>query len=204
MTATDGGTGWAVWIVGLPGSGKSNLARWLHETLGNRGIPVELMQMDLCRKRYTPTPDYSEAERERAYAMFVDEAAALVGQGRGVLMDGSAYRQSMREYARQRIPRFAEIHVQCALHAAISREARRTQGLVMADLYRKALERQQTGKEVPGLGQVIGVDVLFEEDPAAELIIDNTHLPKERTREIALHFLEQWLKRHVPQQAGIA
>lgn len=189
--------GWTVWIVGLPGSGKSNLARWLHETLRERGEPVRLLQMDQERARYAAQLDeseaYSEAGRLRAYALFVQEAAALAASGQGVLMDGAAYKAEMRQAARRCIPRFAEIHIKCALEVAMRREARRPQGLVMADLYRKALERKATGRVFAGLGQVVGVDVPFEEDPAAECVIDNTWLPLSETRAQALAFLDAWL-----------
>jgi len=64
---------------------------------------------------------------------------------------------------------------------------------VMAELYRKALERKLSGKQFSGLGEVIGVDVSFEVDHGAECIIDNTHLSVEETLGKALHFLDSWL-----------
>jgi adenylylsulfate kinase len=53
----------------------------------------------------------------------------------------------------------------------MEREAARKEGLVLADLYRKSLERKRTGKEFPGLGQVVGVDIPYEEEPNAEVVI---------------------------------
>ena len=197
MHASNNTKGWAVWVVGLPGSGKSSLARWLCETVRARGHDVLLLQMDRERKKYlhlaASTNAYSEAEREQAYARFAAKAAELAAAGHGVIMDGSACKISMRRVARERIRRFAEIHVKCPLEVAMQREARRPQGMVMADLYRKALERQATGRQFPGLGQVIGVDLPFEEDAAAECVIDNTDISKEETRARALAFLEAWL-----------
>ena len=186
-------TGWAIWFVGLPGSGKSALARGVRAHLVGQGYDPVTMQMDVLRKKYVPEPKYTPEERDFAYAAFVDEAADLVRQGRVVLMDGAAYKRSMRIYARQRIPRFAEVHVQCDLEEAMRREAGRPEGLVMADLYAKALERRRTGEQFEGLGEVIGVDVEFEVDPGAEFIIDNTRLPKAETLRKTLHFLDTWL-----------
>ncbi|MEW5774376.1 MAG: adenylyl-sulfate kinase [Thermodesulfobacteriota bacterium] len=187
------GEGFAVWVVGLPGSGKSNLARSVAVALGEWGFDPVHLQMDERRKVYFPEPRYTSEEREAAYRMFAEEAAALVQEGRAVVMDGSAYKAAFRDYARSLIPRFCEIHVQCSLEAAMAREAKRPQGLVMAGLYQKALERQATGKDFPGLGQVIGVDVPFEENPQAECVINNEHIPKQETRERALDFLRSWL-----------
>ncbi|WP_367614090.1 adenylyl-sulfate kinase [Pseudodesulfovibrio alkaliphilus] len=185
--------GFAVWFVGLPGSGKSALARGVRDHLLGRGMETVLLQMDERRKTYFPEPKYTAQEREAAYAMFVDEAVELAWQGRNVLMDGSAHKVVMRARARESIPRFAEVFVRCELDEAIRREAGRPEGLVAADLYRRALRRQQTGEACPGLGEVIGVDVPFEEDPDAEFTIDNTRLTREQTLEKVLHFLDTWI-----------
>jgi len=187
--------GFAVWVVGLPGSGKSNLARALTGIFKSQGFDALYLQMDERRKTYFPHPKYTSEEREAAYRMFAEEGADLVRRGKAVFMDGSAYKTSMREYARSLIPKFAEVHVRCSLESAMQREAKREQGLVMADLYKKAIERKKTGRPCPGLGQVIGVDVPFEENPRAEFVIDNDDIPKEQTRELTLEFLQGWLGR---------
>lgn len=193
MTGGGGRRGWAVWIVGLPGCGKSTLARGVRDALAARGVDAVLLHMDERRKAYFPNPTYTAEERETAYALFAEEAARLTGQGRNVIMDGSAYRVSMRRYARGLIPRFAEIFVHCDLETAMAREAGRPAGQVMAGLYRKALERRETGRSFEGLGEVIGVDAPFERDPAAEFVIDNTALSREKTLGNTLHFLDTWL-----------
>ncbi|MEZ7196396.1 adenylyl-sulfate kinase [Pseudodesulfovibrio karagichevae] len=187
------GDGWAVWVVGLPGSGKSTLARGLRDALGERGVDVVLLQMDERRKAYFPEPEYTGEEREAAYRMFAEEAAGLTCEGRNVIMDGSAHRVSMRRIAREKISRFAEIFVACDLETAMAREAARPAGKVMADLYRKALLRKETGREFDGLGAVIGVDAPFELDPLAEFVIDNSGLSKEETLGKTLHFVDTWL-----------
>jgi len=191
MSVQDAGR--AVWVVGLPGCGKSTLVKSLLLELQGRGLDVLVLEMDQRRKVYFPEPDYSAEERERAYAMFVDEAAELVAKGHFVIMDGSAYKAAFREYARRRIPRFAEIFLACSLESAMEREAGRAEGKVMAGLYEKALRRKETGQGVEGLGEVIGVDVPFERSPDAELVIDNTNLDKAECLGKALHFLDTWL-----------
>lgn len=185
--------GFAVWVVGLPGSGKSNLARAVAAALAEWGFDPLHLQMDERRKVYFPEPKYTSEEREAAYRLFAEEAAEHVRQGRAVVMDGSAYKAAFREYARSLIPRFCEIHVQCSLQAAMAREAKRPQGLVMAGLYQKALERKETGQQFPGLGEVIGVDAPFEESPDAEFVINNENIPKEETRARTMEFLMKWL-----------
>lgn len=185
--------GWAVWFVGIPGSGKSSLARTVHARLLERGVDVVHLEMDERRKSYFPHPKYTPEERRNAYELFVNEASELVREGRGVLMDGSAYRVAMRNQARERISRFAEVFVHCELEEAIRRETLRPAGKVMAGMYRKALIRRQTGEQFEGLGDVIGIDVEFERDECAELVIDNTLLSLAEAVGKTLHFLDSWL-----------
>jgi adenylylsulfate kinase len=187
-------TGAALWFTGLPGSGKSAVARAVRDALEARGLPVTWLSLDAWRKTSFPHPAYTAAERDQAYALFTAEAARIAASGRLVLMDASAPKRAMRDIARATMPRFAEVYVRCSLETAMAREAARPEGLVMAGLYAKALERRATGREFPGLGQVIGVDVPFEENPQAECVVDAEHLTIEQGRDAVLAFLDGWLE----------
>ena len=67
----------------------------------------------------------------------------------------------------------------------MKRESARGEGLVQADLYKKAIERKATGKNYEGLGKVVGVDVPYEENKNAEMVIDSEQLqPEEAARKI--------------------
>ena len=186
--------GMAVWFTGIPGSGKSAVARGVADRLSAQGLDVALLSMDERRKVYFPKPTYSPEEREAAYRMFVDEARGMTDAGKLVLMDATAHKLAMRQAARQVMPRFAEIYVRCSVETAMGREAARPGGQVMADLYAKALERKATGRPFEGLGAVPAVDVPFEEDLNAELILDNETVTLKQARDQALAFLESWLE----------
>jgi len=182
-----------LWFTGLPGSGKSALARAVYKTLSMTMPRVAYLELDARRKAYFPKPTYAEAEREAAYRLFAEEAAGLYRQHDLLLMDASAPRLAMRAYGRSLMEHFAEIHVRCSLKTAMAREAARPEGLVMAGLYAKAMLRKTTGRQFPGLGPVIGVDVPFEEDPAAECVVDAERLSIEQGRDAVLAFLRGWL-----------
>ncbi|RJS76434.1 adenylyl-sulfate kinase, partial [Methanophagales archaeon] len=55
---------WAVWVTGLPGSGKSVIADKVRGILAERGINVKVLELDEIRKFITPKPSYSEQERD--------------------------------------------------------------------------------------------------------------------------------------------
>lgn len=186
-------TGAAVWFTGLPGSGKSSVARAVAEALAATGRPVEILSMDARRKAYFPKPEYTADEREAAYRMFAEEAATAAGRGRLVFLDATAHRKAWRDAARDMIERFAEVYVSCPVAVAMAREAARPEGQVMAGLYAKAIRRKTTGERFPGLGEVVGVDVPFEADPAAECVVDAGALTVAEARDAVLRFLDGWL-----------
>ncbi|WP_243358773.1 adenylyl-sulfate kinase [Fundidesulfovibrio terrae] len=186
-------TGAALWFTGLPGSGKSTLARAVLDVLKKRGLDAVLLQMDARRAHYTPRPLYTVKERAEAYRMFAEEAAGLAGEGRIVLMDGSGPQVAMRERARELIERFAEVHLRCGVTTAMKRESARPEGTVMAGLYAKAMKRKATGQKFEGLGQVIGVDVPFEEDPRAELVLDAAASSTDEMLAKVLERFSAWL-----------
>jgi adenylylsulfate kinase len=185
--------GWVVWFVGLPGAGKSTYARAVFKALQKKKVDVRYLSMDERRKTYITVPEYTETERINAYRLFVEEAARTAYLGKNVIMDGTAHRLSMREQMRQLVPRFAEVFVRCSLETAMRRERNRPEGMVMAGLYEKALNRKETGTQIEGLGEVVGVDTEFEENPSAECIIDSDRESIEQGRDKVLAFLARWI-----------
>jgi adenylylsulfate kinase len=184
--------GWVIWFVGLPGAGKSTYAQAVYKSLQQKGTNVDYLSMDERRKAYFPAPKYTEGERAKAYRLFANEAARIAHQGHNVIMDGTAHRLSMREYMRHLVSCFAEIFVHCSLENAMERERNRPEGMIMYDLYGKALTRKKIGTHFEGLGEVIGVDTGFEENSSAECVIDSDQESIEGGRDKVLAFLTRW------------
>ncbi|OGK79403.1 MAG: hypothetical protein A2W08_13945 [Candidatus Rokubacteria bacterium RBG_16_73_20] len=154
---------WAIWITGLPGSGKSALARGATAALRERGVPVVHLELDVIRKTLTPTPTYSETERDVVYRALVSMATALTDAGVPVIIDATAHRRAWRELARASIARFAEVQLECPLEVCRRREAQRTGGHAPRGIYARA--------GAPG-ARVPGVDVPYEPSFAPERVID--------------------------------
>lgn len=171
----------AVWITGLPGSGKSSIAKELAALLGD----VEYLRLDELRKKYVREPKFTDDERDTVYRKFVEDASSIVRKGKNVILDATAYKLTWRDEARKTIKDFLEVYVSCPVERCADRESKRKEGLVTSELYRKALERKRSGKQFEGLGQVVGVDVDFQVNVNAEVKVDSGILePKEAARVI--------------------
>src|SRR5262245_3006777 len=107
----DSAMSWAIWVTGLPGSGKSHLARATAAELQATGEPVVVLELDEIRKVITPSPTYSDTEREVVYRALVHMAAAVTESGTPVIIDATAHRREWRELARRLIPHFAEVQL---------------------------------------------------------------------------------------------
>ncbi len=131
----------AIWVTGLPASGKSTIVSALQPQLEALGLAVEVLESDEVRHVITPTPTYSEAERDLFYRAMAFTGQKLVAHGVTVLFDATASRRIYRDFARSVIPRFIEIAVECPLTTCMERDRKGT--------YRKG----QRGESltVPGL-----------------------------------------------------
>jgi len=82
---------WAIWITGLPGSGKTSVVREVATKL--KGKKLRTLQLDEIRTIVTPHPTYSEQERDILYAFLAYTAKALTECGVNVIIDATANRK---------------------------------------------------------------------------------------------------------------
>ena len=102
---------WAIWITGVPGSGKSAIARAAAAELSADGIRVQVLELDALRRTLTPEPTYDDTEREAVYRALVMIARTLTRAGRPVIIDAAAHRRAWRDLARASIGDFAEVQL---------------------------------------------------------------------------------------------
>jgi len=172
----------AIWITGLPGSGKSTIAKELI-----KGLPdTEYLRLDEIRKKFTSEPEFTDEGRDAVYDKLVEEGLKAISSGRNVVYDATAHKLKWRNAARKKIGNFLEAHIDCPVETCIKRESQRKDGLVLADLYKKALERKRTGRQFEGLGEVVGVDVPYEKNSNAEMTIDSSKRSPEEAAGIIL------------------
>ena len=179
--------GWCVWITGLPGSGKSATSGALIELLGLEGIRVQLLSSDALRKVLTPRPSYSLEERDLVYAMIVHIAKLLTENGVNVLIDATGNLRRYRDNARQQIPRFLEVYLDCPLEVCVQREtSRRETHHAPKRIYTRA--KYDEAPTVPGIGQP------YEPPINPETIVNTTqHTPKQAAQIILTKIHEKLL-----------
>jgi adenylylsulfate kinase len=131
----------AIWVTGLPASGKSTIVSALKPQLEALGLAVEVLESDEVRRVITPTPTYSEAERDLFYRALVFTGQKLVAHGVTVVFDATASRRVYRDFARSMIPRFLEVAVECPLSTCMERDWKGT--------YRKGQKGESL--TIPGL-----------------------------------------------------
>jgi adenylylsulfate kinase len=146
----------AVWLTGLPASGKSTIARALAAELGGKGIRVAVLESDAVRREITPNARYGEGERDAFYATLAYLARVLVLHGVPVIIDATANRRAYRDRARKAIPRFLEVHVRCPLAVCQARDPK--------GIYRRGAEG--TANNVPG------VSAPYEPPLLPEVVVD--------------------------------
>ena len=164
----------AVWLTGLPASGKSTIAHELRPRLEALGLTVEVLESDAVRRILTPAATYSRDERDLFYRALAFIGERLVAYGVTVLFDATASRRAYRDVARSMIPRFAEVAVECPLAVCMQRDRKGT--------YRKG-ERGET-RSVPGLQEP------YESPLVPELRIDTVR----RTTEESVGLIHDMVK----------
>jgi len=161
----------AVWLTGLPASGKTTLAERLASELQRRGFVVQILDSDDLRQVLTPEPTYSAEERSWFYQVVAFIAGLLTENGVNVLIAATANRRRYRDHARQSIERFAEVYVKCSLETCMERDRKR--------IYKKALAGEAT--TVPGL------QVPYEPPRNPAAVVDNERAsPREGVRQIVM------------------
>ncbi|MGA7923769.1 MAG: adenylyl-sulfate kinase [Thermoplasmata archaeon] len=173
----DGGApGFIVWVEGLPGAGKSTMARALSQKLSAAGWKVEVLDGDELRGTFFPELTFSRKDRE-AHARRVSQFARILARN-GVVVIAAMITpyETSRQTVRANVgSRFVEVWVRCPLEICQRRDpkgiySRRGQG---------------------SLQKVTGVDDPFEEPLSPDVIVDTASTPVDRGVAQVLEYLDK-------------
>jgi len=113
---------WAVWITGLPGSGKTTLAWRVADELGAAGIAVQVLDLTEARLFVGDAGDRTGLAEEIVHRALVYAARRLTVAGVPAIVDATAPRRAWRELARDLIRHFAEVQLVCPVETCATRE----------------------------------------------------------------------------------
>jgi len=176
-----------LWLTGLPGSGKSTILKEVLGVLSSSGMIPVVLSLDHIRKIITPEPEYTDEERRVVYRALVMMAYLLTHEGgRHVIIDATGNRREFRDLARQLIPGFAEIYIECPLKTCQEREASRQGQPVEKHLYQRAMKGALAG----GLP---GVSTPYEAPDHPEVRVRSDILsPRESAERIMAYVRSRW------------
>lgn len=115
-------TGFAVWITGLPASGKSSVTRELAALIKEQGLPIVVLESDVMRGILAPEAGYSTIGRDRFYEALRALGTHLTQSGVNVIFDATANKRRYRDAARAAIEHFLEAYVDCPLEVCAARD----------------------------------------------------------------------------------
>ena len=166
-------TPFAIWITGLPSSGKTTIRRALVKRLNEAGISVQVLESDELRRIITPKPTYSPEERDNFYNVMVYAGELLIRNGANIIFDATANKRLYRDKARGAITNFVEVYVKCPLSVCMQRDPK--------GIYKKAKEG--------GANTVPGLQELYEEPLNPEIVIESDKEKPEAAAEKIFQFL---------------
>jgi adenylylsulfate kinase len=168
-------TGFAVWVTGLPASGKSSLTAKIVGKLHAAGQKVQVLESDVMRDLLTPWLGYGPEAREHFYHLLISVGELLLRNGVNVIFDATAGERRFREEARQMLAKFVEVYVHCPLEICEARDPKH--------IYEKA--RRGVYTNVPG------IQAPYEPPLNPEVTVDSTGSDPEEAAEIVVDTLRR-------------
>lgn len=175
--------GFAVFLTGLSGAGKSTIAAILIRQLETAGREVTALDGDIVREMLSSELTFSRADRDLNIRRIGWLAGEIVRHGGAVVVAAIAPYDGAREEARKLVDRygtFVLVHVATPLEVAERRDVK--------GLYARA----RAGE----ISQFTGVSDVYELPSGPDLVLDGSSgTPEESARQILDHLTAQGLLR---------
>ena len=166
-----GGAGCVLWLTGLPGAGKSTLARLVGARLTAEGRAVVLIDGDAFRRERTPALGFAHADRVANVEAMATAALEAAAAGSVAIVAAIAPYAEARSRARaivEATARYVEVHVHAPLETCIDRDPK--------GLYRRALAGE--------IERFTGISDPYEEPLAPDLRVDTSLLDESSAADL--------------------
>jgi adenylylsulfate kinase len=152
-------SGFTVWFTGLPGAGKTTLARLLAQDLTRRGLAVETLDGDEVRRQLTRGLGFTREDRDENVRRIAYVAGCITRVGGVAIVAAISPYAEARAQARKEIGRFVEVFVRCPLAICVQRDPK--------GLYAKASRGEAL--------HVTGISDPYEEPVHPDVTVDTDH-----------------------------
>ncbi len=166
-----------IWYTGLPGSGKTTLAKSLRSKLTAYGHPTVILDGDNVRKGLSNDLGFSDADRAENIRRVAEVAKLMAEANLTVIVAMISPFQTERQMARQilRGKRFIETHIDAPLAVCESRDPK--------GMYKMARQ----GK----IDKFTGIDSDYEPPANPEVHVDTVNLSIEESTDTIVAYLQQ-------------
>ena len=127
-----GSQSFVIWLTGIPGSGKTTIAKALEPKFREMGLKLELLDGDVVRRELSPELGFTKQDRETHAKRVVYLCKILSRNGVSSIVSLISPYREFRSYARKEIGNaFVEVYVKASVDECIKRDPK--------GLYKKAL-----------------------------------------------------------------
>ena len=148
--------GVTVWFTGLSGSGKTTIARRVHDLLQERHILSERLDGDVVRQSLCRDLGFSKEDRDKNIERVTYVSQILTRNGVIVLSCFISPYKRMRDNARTEIGDFLEVYVRTPLDVLVGRDVK--------GMYKKAMAGEILG--------FTGVNDPYEEPVTPDVVVE--------------------------------
>ncbi len=148
--------GFTVWLVGLPRSGKSTIARMIVERLQSRGLHVEFLNSARIRREINRSLGFTREEIETNLRRLGYECKMLNRNGVVAVVTAVSPYRDVRDAIRADVETFVEVYCRATMEVLMSRDER--------GLFEKAMRGE--------IEHVAGVNAPFEEPFKPEVLVN--------------------------------
>jgi adenylyl-sulfate kinase len=170
---TEGGV--TVWLTGVPGVGKTTIARRLERALRGRGLQVEVLDGDVIRTNLSKGLGYSKEDRDTNIRRIGFVCNLLARNGVVVIAAAVSPYRAARDEVRAESEAFVEVYLRCPLEVLQQRDPK--------GLYARALRGE--------IAHFTGISDPYEEPLHPEVVLDTGEETEEESFAKVLAKLEE-------------
>jgi len=158
-----------VMICGLPGTGKSTLAKAVAEKIDAVYLNSDSIRLSMLEER-----EYTEEEKKRVYEAMFEKSGEVLKKGKNVVLDATFYKKELREDAKETADEAGTefFIIECVTHEDLLRERifkrgkEETESEADFEVYKKVKGQFDTVEE-----EHLAVDTSAEIEKQVELVL---------------------------------